>query len=407
MATRLRSLDAPSPKARYTFKSRSMHAYSSKACYTSKPGTKSKPNSPPQCLPFTDFNKIIKPASVTALVKIMYNDVRVHLSRFIRRVENRDFDKSDHRKKARDLSSKPSYRCDMHVHGQKARDKSLRPNFNYDVYDHQNKDADKSKPRFSNAGDKSKPLNYRCYPFSHINKCDCEDGNKIIMPKAALDAVISMRNFEYPNAFKIINPLVRKYSYCGVIDYNGEDGNVYLPKWMLNSLLLQKGQFVNFECATLPKGTLLKLQPHNTKFIMNLSNPREAMEKILKDFACVTTGDTIRVYHENKNYYLNIVEARPKKVVSLIETDCEIEFTNALDHEEPENLKQESEQFEDTTNLEKNEDNKKLVVSFRKYSKMPVCGFDSNHNNRRNRRHQVEGMRQHRRDKRKCTLLSC
>ncbi|KAK1367379.1 ubiquitin fusion degradation protein 1-like [Heracleum sosnowskyi] len=220
------------------------------------------------------------------------------------------------------LGSKPSFSYDVDDDQNSAGDK-LKPSFSYDVDDDQNNAGDKPKPNFS----------YQCYPLSRINKSHCEDGNKIIMPASALEELMSMTDIVYPITVKIINPLLHKFSHCGVLEFSGEEGNVYLPNWMMNSLLLQQGQVVNIEYTGLSKGTFLKVQPHSTKFVMNLSDPKEAMEGILKDFACVTTGDTVMVNHENQK------------------------FTTPLDYKKPEKIKPKVEQVKeakDATSLEKN-----------------------------------------------------
>lgn len=50
----------------------------------------------------------------------------------------------------------------------------------------------------------------------------------------------------------------------------------------------------------------------------------------------MTTGDTIMVPYNNKKYYINIVEAKPSSAISIIETDCEVDFAPPLDYVEPE-----------------------------------------------------------------------
>ncbi|KAK1367433.1 ubiquitin fusion degradation protein 1-like [Heracleum sosnowskyi] len=253
----------------------------------------------------------------------------------------------------------------------------------------------------------------------------CEDGNKIIMPPSALEELMLMKKISYPMTFKIINPFLKNYSHCGVLEFSGEEGCVFLPNWMMNSLLLDQGQVVNIEYNELPKGQSLKIQPHSSEFVMNLSDPKEVMEKILKDFACVTIGDTIMVNHENQSYYIDIVETRPHEAVSLFETDCELEFERPLDYKEPEKIKPKVEQVEevkDTTNVEKDavfnqveevkdtinlekdavfkpftgvsrrldgqvsvsapppvvaaEDDKKLVADSRRHARIVICGLD-------------------------------
>lgn len=50
----------------------------------------------------------------------------------------------------------------------------------------------------------------------------------------------------------------------------------------------------------------------------------------------MTTGDTIMVLYNNKKYYIDIVETKPSSAVSIIETDCEVDFAPPLDYKEPE-----------------------------------------------------------------------
>lgn len=50
----------------------------------------------------------------------------------------------------------------------------------------------------------------------------------------------------------------------------------------------------------------------------------------------MTTGDTIMVPYNNKQYFINVVEAKPSSAVSIIETDCEVDFAPPLDYKEPE-----------------------------------------------------------------------
>jgi hypothetical protein len=42
------------------------------------------------------------------------------------------------------------------------------------------------------------------------------------------------------------------------------------------------------------------------------------------------------VAYNNKQYYIDIVEAKPASAVSIIETDCEVDFAPPLDYKEPE-----------------------------------------------------------------------
>jgi len=42
------------------------------------------------------------------------------------------------------------------------------------------------------------------------------------------------------------------------------------------------------------------------------------------------------VPYNNKKYFIDIVEAKPSNGISIIETDCEVDFAPPLDYKEPE-----------------------------------------------------------------------
>jgi len=60
------------------------------------------------------------------------------------------------------------------------------------------------------------------------------------------------------------------------------------------------------------------------------------LEKNLRNFSCLTVGDKITINYNNKKYYIGIVEGKPKNAVTVIETDCEVDFAPPLDYVEPE-----------------------------------------------------------------------
>ncbi|KAL8249001.1 hypothetical protein R6Q59_005869 [Mikania micrantha] len=175
---------------------------------------------------------------------------------------------------------------------------------------------------------------YRCYPASFIDKSHIENGDKIIMPPSALDRLASLQ-IDYPMLFELHNASTKRMSHCGVLEFIAEEGLIYMPYWMMKNLLLQEGDIVRVKNVTLPKGTYVKLQPHTSDFL-NISNPKAILETTLRNFSCLTTGDSIMVAYNNKNYYINIIESKPSNAISIIETDCEVDFAPPLDYKEPE-----------------------------------------------------------------------
>ncbi|OWM83911.1 hypothetical protein CDL15_Pgr004342 [Punica granatum] len=161
-----------------------------------------------------------------------------------------------------------------------------------------------------------------------------ESGDKIIMPPSALDRLASL-HIDYPMLFELRNKETERVSHCGVLEFIAEEGMIYMPYWMMENLLLQEGDFVQVKNVTLPKGTYVKLQPH-TKDFLDISNPKAILETTLRSYSCLTTGDSIMVAYNNKKYYIDIVETKPSNAISIIETDCEVDFAPPLDYKEPE-----------------------------------------------------------------------
>lgn len=176
--------------------------------------------------------------------------------------------------------------------------------------------------------------NYRCYPVSFIEKPQLEHGDKVILPPSALDRLASLR-IEYPMLFRVTNNQNGKHTHCGVLEFVADEGMVYMPYWMMQNLLLEEGDVVNFKSTSLPKGTFVKLRPH-TKDFLDISNPKAVLERTLRGFTCLTSGDSILVHYNNKNFFIDVVESKPKEAVSIVETDCEVDFAPPLDWVDPE-----------------------------------------------------------------------
>ena len=63
---------------------------------------------------------------------------------------------------------------------------------------------------------------------------------------------------------------------------------------MMQNLVIEEGGDVTIESVTLPKGTFAKIQPHETAFI-DLPNPRAVLENTLRNYSCLSQGETICV----------------------------------------------------------------------------------------------------------------
>ena len=175
---------------------------------------------------------------------------------------------------------------------------------------------------------------YKVYPVSFIDRSHLENGDKVILPPSALDRLASLR-IDYPMLFQIRNAKEKKASHCGVLEFVADEGHAYIPYWMMQNLLLQEGDLVRFSNVSLEKGTYVKLRPHTCDFY-EISNPKAVLEMSLRNYTCLTENDTFVVQYNNKRYHIDVVEAKPKPAVTIIETDCEVDFAPALDYKEPE-----------------------------------------------------------------------
>ena len=181
---------------------------------------------------------------------------------------------------------------------------------------------------------------YKAFPASIMGREDIDLSNSIILPASALGVLSSMRNFKdskNPILFRILNIELNMVTHCGVAEFTAQEGTCYLPSNMFERLCLMEGQQVNIRNVDLKPGTFIKLQPHLTEFINN-PNPKTILEYNLRNYFCVTEGDTISVKFSKKIYKLDIVQCKPAKAIRTLNTDIEVDFCPPKDYkEEPRN----------------------------------------------------------------------
>ena len=138
---------------------------------------------------------------------------------------------------------------------------------------------------------------YKAFPAEGIYKDKIELSNNIILPPSALGSLASMNIYNDSNSqmlFRILNIDSNLSTYCGVAEFTAEEGTCYIPSNMIERLCLMEGQNINVRNVELKPGTFIKLRPHKTEFIEN-SNTKTILEYNLREYFCVTEGDTISV----------------------------------------------------------------------------------------------------------------
>ena len=103
---------------------------------------------------------------------------------------------------------------------------------------------------------------------------------------------------------------------------------------------LSEGSDVTIETVTLPKGTFVKIQPHETAFI-DLPNPRAVLENGLRNYLCLTQGDSIVIEFAQKRYAIDIIETKPGTAIMTLQTDLQVDFAPPKDYREEPQLKKE------------------------------------------------------------------
>ena len=170
-----------------------------------------------------------------------------------------------------------------------------------------------------------------------MGRDDIDLSNSIILPQSALNKLSSMRNFgdsKNPILFRILNIELNILTHCGVAEFTAEEGTCYIPSNMFERLCLIEGQTVNIRNIDLNPGTFIKLQPHLTEFINN-PNPKTILEYNLRNYFCVTEGDTISVKFGKKIYKIDIIQCQPNKAIRTLNCDIVVDFDPPKDYKEP------------------------------------------------------------------------
>lgn len=170
--------------------------------------------------------------------------------------------------------------------------------------------------------------------YKAITILDCANveayGNRIVLPATALMEIYH-RHHLYPFLFKLTSRKgEKKETHCGVMQFDAEEGQVYLPEWLMEQLGLVDFDPIQVEKVRLPTGSFARFKPFTESFF-NIPDPRSALETCLRRFACLTSGDVIRVVHGDTLYRLAVVELQPAEACCIIECDLEVDFLPAHD----------------------------------------------------------------------------
>jgi len=180
---------------------------------------------------------------------------------------------------------------------------------------------------------------FRCYPIAMMPGPEREDANhggKIFLPPSALDKLTRL-HISYPMLFELINGAKEKQTHAGVLEFTAEEGKIYLPYWLMQTLSLDPGDLLQVKSTDLPLGTFIKLQPQSPEFL-DISDPKAVLENAFRNFACLTTGDIFTFKYNDHVYSIAVIEAKPesaKKGICTLETDLSVDFAAPIGYVEP------------------------------------------------------------------------
>lgn len=183
-------------------------------------------------------------------------------------------------------------------------------------------------------------------PFKAFSPTTCgnpsaEKGGRIILPASSLAKLYEETN-QYgwrqnsdggsPMIFELSSDEGLR-SFCGVVEFSAQEGTCCVPKWMMRNLRLNDGENVHVRRVTLPKGTFLRLQPHDAKFL-EVKDTKAMLEWVLSHYTAVASGDNLVVNYRHSEYQFNVIETKPGHAIRIIGCDIPVDFAPPLSGEE-------------------------------------------------------------------------
>ena len=179
---------------------------------------------------------------------------------------------------------------------------------------------------------------YRCYPIVMLpgpDRAAANHGGKIFLPASALEKLTRL-HISYPMLFELINGMSQKMTHAGVLEFTAEEGKVYLPPWLMNTLLLETGDMTQVKSTDLPPGRFIKLQPQSPTFL-EISDPKAVLEHAFRNFSALTVDDIFSFEYNDEIFEIKVLELKPdlgSKAICTMETDLEVDFAEPLGYQE-------------------------------------------------------------------------
>ena len=152
-----------------------------------------------------------------------------------------------------------------------------------------------------------------------------ENGDKIILPENMLRELST--KIDKPMYCKITNIAHNIEYYTGVLEFSATTGNCFIPHWIMAQTLIDEGNPIKVEIKMdLPSVTYLKLKPQDPNIFNTIPDVKELLEFKLKNYTCTSKGSWLCVSYFDEKLYFDVIETKPADVVSLLNTECTLEF---------------------------------------------------------------------------------
>jgi ubiquitin fusion degradation protein 1 len=165
---------------------------------------------------------------------------------------------------------------------------------------------------------------------------EANHGGKVFLPPSALDKLTRL-HIMYPMLFEVKNNKHKLSTHAGVLEFTAEEGKVYLPYWLMQTIQLEPGNLVQIQSTELSLGSLVKLQPQDPSFL-EISDPKAVLQRSLNNLPCLTVGDIFTFEYNDTVYSIAVLEVKPedaKKAICIIDVDLNVDFAPPLGYEEP------------------------------------------------------------------------
>jgi hypothetical protein len=200
------------------------------------------------------------------------------------------------------------------------------------------------------------------YRIMSIDDMDSEMGGKIELPPSALEHISRALAPEFPLIFELkqtkpsashrssnnfgnsmtgdevtlgmenvsiladsTSRVLRK-TYAGVTTFEAVEGFALVPSWIVKNLGAQDGEVISVRMVSLPKGDLVKLQPHDPTTFLAMEQPKEILESVLRSYVALQTDDVLHLSFDHVLHSFSIVNTLPAHAIDIRDTDLKLEI---------------------------------------------------------------------------------